>query len=104
MSKPKAYAYTSSAIKFWRQNATMILTWSNFFANRAIYGVKDSWKLLIITNQGNEWQNVILVKEGCFSGPQTLIIALSLFPLNWSIVCILLLSVSFFLLLFFTLI
>ena len=63
MSKLKAYAYTSSAIKF---GDTMILTWSNLFSNSANYGVKDSWKHLIITNQGNEWQNVILVKEQCF--------------------------------------
>ena len=31
-----------------RQNATIIQLWSNFFANRKIYGVKDSRRLLII--------------------------------------------------------
>ena len=49
-----------------RQNTPIIQLWSNFFANRAIYGVKDTWKILVIINQGNEWQNVLLVREGQF--------------------------------------
>ena len=48
--------------------------WSNVFVNMAYYGVKDSWRFLIITYKGNESpfdeRRVIL-------RPQTLIIALT---------------------------
>ena len=48
----------------WRQDAFIIQLWSNFFANRTIYGVKDSWRLLIMTSKGNDCQNLLLVKWG----------------------------------------
>ena len=28
------------------------------------YGVKDSWRLLNITNKGNDWHDLLLMKEG----------------------------------------
>ena len=38
-----------------------------FGANGANYGVKDSQRLIIITNKWNEWLNLVLVEEEYFS-------------------------------------
>ena len=62
MSKKKVYAYTSSAKQVRRQNATILQLWSNFFANTVIDGMKDSWRLLLITNNRKEYKKLLLVK------------------------------------------
>ena len=45
-----------------QQNATIIQLWSDFFTNRTIYDVKDSWRLLLTTNNRKEWQKLLIVK------------------------------------------
>ena len=60
-----------------RQNATIIQLWSNFFANKAIYGVKDLWRLLLITNNRKEWEKLLFGEIRVFLRLQTLIIALT---------------------------
>ena len=42
----------------------MMQLWSDFFVNRAMYDVKDSWRQLIITSKGRDWRNLVLEKEG----------------------------------------
>ena len=65
MSLPKAYQFCE---KFGDKITTFIQLRPNFLANRAIYGVKYSRRLLTSTNKWNEWQNLTLVEEGYFSG------------------------------------
>ena len=46
MWKPKAYTYTgtSFAKTIGDQNAAILQLWSTIFANKGIYGLKDSWR------------------------------------------------------------
>ena len=68
MSKLKVYTYTVPVLR--KQ------LFSNFFANKAIYGVKDSWGLLIKTSETNVQNEPHFGERRIILRPQTMIIAL----------------------------
>ena len=83
MSKMKVYIYTSSAKKF---GDKMLQSLYGLISSqiRVIYGVKDSWRLLLITNNRKEWKKLLLVKASnpdyCF---KLVMILAGLFPLSY---------------------
>ena len=52
--------------------------WSKFLTNWAIYGVQDSWRILIITNIRESNGEISFGERRVILSPQTLIIALKL--------------------------